>query len=88
MFRKEETLGNHTIYKYDTKKHPFIQYFKNLYNEPSLDMLHLNSFHYNVLKDKLDLGGLNEIDTDLHSKFYNNIKTNLQVSSYSIYIYY
>ena len=75
MFQEEKTLGNHKIYKYDTKKHPFIKYFKDLYNEPCLDMLHLHSFHYDVLKDKLDLGGLNEIDTDLHSTFYNNIKT-------------
>ncbi len=39
-------------------------------------MLHLKSTDYNYLKDKLELGGLNEIDTDLHIKFYDDIKTN------------
>ena len=68
--------GDHKIYSYDIQAHPFIQYFKDLYNEENLDMLHLKSTDYNYLKDKLELGGLNEIDTDLHIKFYDDIKTN------------
>jgi len=76
MFRHESTWGDHEIYTYDIEKHPFIQYFKNIYNEEQLDMLHLKSDDYIYLKNKLELGGLNEIDTDLHIKFYNNIKSN------------
>tara|TARA_B100001142_G_scaffold325505_1_gene379228 strand:- start:9331 stop:11172 length:1842 start_codon:yes stop_codon:yes gene_type:complete len=75
MFKEKKNIGNHKIFEYNIKTHPFIEYFKNLYNETNLDKLHLNSNHYNILKDKLDLGGLNEIDTDLHEIFYNNIKS-------------
>lgn len=76
MFNYKSEWGNHKTYSYDNQKHPFIQYFKNLYNEEQLDMLHLKSTDYNYLKDKLELGGLNEIDTDLHITFYNDIKKN------------
>jgi len=76
MFKHKNTWGDHKIFSYDIKKHSFIQYFKELYNEENLNMLHLKSRDYQFLKDKLELGGLNEIDTDLHTKFYNDIKTN------------
>ena len=76
MFKHKNTWGDHKIFSYDIKKHPFIQYFKNLYDEENLSILHLKSKDYQYLKDKLELGGLNEIDTDLHNKFYNDIKTN------------
>ena len=75
MFKHKKTRGDHKIYTYDTQKHPFIQYFKKLYNEEQLDMLHLKSEDYTYLKHKLELGGLNEIDTDLHIKFYSTIKS-------------
>jgi len=76
MFKHKNTWGDHKIYLYNYTKHPFIKYFKALYNEEELAMLHFKSADYNRLKDKLELGGLNEIDTDLHVKFYNDIKTN------------
>ena len=76
MFNYKSEWGDHKIYSYDIQKHPFIEYFKKLYNEENLSMLHLKSTDYNYLKDKLELGGLNEIDTDLHITFYNDIKTN------------
>ena len=76
MFIHKESWGDHKIYSYNIKEHKLIKYFKNLYDEENLDMLHLKSKDYNLLKDKLDLGGLNEIDTDLHIKFYNDIKKN------------
>jgi perosamine synthetase len=76
MFKYKNTWGDHETYNYDINKHPFIEYFKELYNEDNLDMLHLKSKDYNYLKDKLELGGLNEVDTDLHEKFYNTIKSN------------
>jgi perosamine synthetase len=78
MFNHINTWGDHKIYSYDIYKHPFIQYFKDLYNEDQLNMLHLKSQDYKYLKNKLDLGGLNEIDTDLHIKFYNDIKNNIK----------
>lgn len=76
MFKHKNTIGDHQIFSYDTTKHPFIKYFKDLYNEENLHMLYLKSKDYEFLKDKLELGGLNEVDTDLHKKFYNDIKTN------------
>ena len=65
MFKLLKQRGDHQIFKYDINQHPFIQYFKDLYNEETLDMLHLQSKDYQYIKDKLELGGLNEIDTDL-----------------------
>ena len=62
MFNYKSRWGDHKIYSYDIQEHPFIQYFKNLYNEENLSMLHLKSTDYNYLKDKLELGGLNEHD--------------------------
>lgn len=55
-------------------KHPFIKYFKNLYNEENLNMLHLKSEDYKYLEHRIKSDALNEIDTDLHKKFYNEIK--------------
>ena len=52
MFTNERSWGDHKIYTYDIEKHPFIQYFKNLYNEEQLDMLHLKSDDYIYLKNK------------------------------------
>ena len=76
MFTYKSIWGDHKIYTYDIHQHQFIQYFNELYNEENLDTLHLKSQDYICLKDKLEMGGLNEIDTDLHNKFYNDIKTN------------
>ena len=76
MFKHKNTWGDHQIFLYDITEHKFIKYFKELYNEENLDMLHLKSKDYIYYKDKLELGGLNEIDTDLHIKFYDDIKTN------------
>lgn len=75
MFKLLKQRGDHKIYSYDKDNHEFITFFKELYNENNLQQLHLKSRDYDLVKDKLDLGCLNEIDTDLHKKFYNNIKT-------------
>ena len=66
--------GNHEIYTFDIKKHNFINFFKKLYKTEKLDMLHLKSDDYNKVKDTLDLGYLNDRDTDLHKIFYDQIK--------------
>ena len=76
MFEHKNTWGDHNIYTYSKIKHSFLQYFKELYDETNLEMLHLRSADYNYLKDKLELGGLNEIDTDLHKKIYDDFKQN------------
>tara|TARA_Y100000389_G_C17470236_1_gene529780 strand:+ start:1982 stop:3826 length:1845 start_codon:yes stop_codon:yes gene_type:complete len=76
MFNLKETWGNHKIFNYDIKKHPFINYLKELFNENELDNLHLKSQDFNEVKDVLNLGYLNDKDTDLHNIFYNDIKSN------------
>jgi len=74
MFIYKNNWGDHNIFTYEVEKHPFIKYFKNLYNEENLNMLHLKSEDYKYLKHRIKSGALNEIDTDLHKKFYNEIK--------------
>ena len=75
MFNLKDSFGDHKIFNYDIEKHPFINYFKNLFNENELDKLHLKSQDYNEVKDVLNLGYLNDKDTDLHKIFYNDIKS-------------
>jgi len=75
MFKQKISWGDHTIYQYDINKHPFIKFFKQLFNEENLDNLHLKSEDYKQVKDYLNLGHLNDRDTDLHKVFYNHIKT-------------
>ena len=76
MFEEKRAWGDHKVYTYDHGVHPFIEYFKDLYQHDELDQLHLKSEDFNYLKCKLDLGVLDEVDTDLHSKFYADIKKN------------
>jgi perosamine synthetase len=76
MFNKINSWGNHETYNYVISKHPFIKFFKDLFNTENLEELHLKSKDYNEVKDYLDLGHLNDRDTDLHKIFYNEIKTN------------
>ncbi len=76
MFKLKSMWGDHKIYHYDTNKHPFINYIQELFNEQKLNQLHLKSNDYNEFKDVLELGYLNDKDTDLHTIFYNDIKTN------------
>ena len=76
MFKFKREIGEHKIFSYELDKYHFIEYFNNLYNESNLEMLHLKSHNYQHLKEKLSLGGLNEIDTDLHKLFYIDIKNN------------
>ena len=50
MFKLKNTWGDHKIFSYDTSKHPFIRYFKSLYNEENLNTLHLKSKIIIILK--------------------------------------
>jgi hypothetical protein len=71
-----KNIGNHNIYEYDIEKHPFIDFFANLYNTTNFENLHLNSFDYKKYENLLDIGFLNDCQTDLHDLFYNKIKSN------------
>jgi perosamine synthetase len=67
MFTLKETWGQHSIYKYDVTTHPFIIFFKKLYNTESLETIGLNSEDNkkNDIQDK---------ETLLHKQFYTKIK--------------
>ena len=41
MFNKINSLGNHQTYNYDINNHPFIKFFKELFDTENLDELHL-----------------------------------------------
>ncbi len=75
MFSLKSQWGDHKIYKFDINKHPFVEYFMKLFDEINLENLHLKSKDYQEVKDVLNLGYLNDKDTDLHKIFYNDIKS-------------
>ena len=76
MFNIKSEWGNHKIYNYDISKHPFMDYFTKLFDEVDLEQLHLKSNDYQDVKEVLNLGYLNDKDTDLHRIFYKDIKSN------------
>ena len=78
MFEKIKSWGDHQILKYNKNDFQFLEYFQDLFNENNLEYLHLKSKDYNEVKDVLNLGYLNDRDTDLHKIFYDNIKNNLK----------
>jgi perosamine synthetase len=68
-FCNKSVFGEHSIMSYDTKAHPFRQYFESLYETQDLEHLHL--------KSSADLSSnLQDVETDLHKKFYADIKAN------------
>ena len=73
MFELKKEWGNHKIFSYNFTSFMFLEYFQNLFNEKQLDMLHLKSIDYINVKDIIEMGHLNDIDTDLHKIFYNEI---------------
>jgi len=76
MFTHKENFGNHSVYSYDTKNFDFKSFLTKLYQCNELDMLHLTSTDYNYYLDRLELGILNDRETDLHKMFYKEIKSN------------
>lgn len=70
------SFGEHQLYQYDTTKFQFLEYFQKLYNKQYLlDQLHLDSNDFKQNMDRLELGVLNDRDTDLHQTFYTDIKS-------------
>jgi perosamine synthetase len=55
----------------------FKEFIEKIYNTEELDMLHQQSLdYYNINNDKTNNSNLNDVETDLHKKFYNEIKSN------------
>jgi ribonuclease HIII len=80
MFIHKNTRGDHNTYSYDTKKHLFKEFIEQIYDTIDLDMLHQRSIDYNnMINSEINnnkINNLNDIETDLHKKFYNEIKSN------------
>jgi perosamine synthetase len=69
MFTVKKTIGQHSILQYDKTKHSFLEYFESLYQTKELDKLHL-------LSDEYTKEGISDMETELHKRFYHDIKTN------------
>jgi perosamine synthetase len=55
----------------------FKEFIEKIYNTEELDMLHQQSLdYYNINNNKTNNSNLNDVETDLHKKFYNEIKSN------------
>lgn len=65
MFVLSNKWGEHYTYKYDIENHPFLDYFKTLFSTEQLEKID------DILLEDYYLEGK---DSELHKKFYNNIK--------------
>jgi len=75
MFTLKEVIGDHTIYRYNTSIHKFKEYLENLYNTNDLSRLHEQSHEYSLFLNG-QLESLENVETDIHKRFYNDIKSN------------
>ena len=71
----KKTIGDHQIFTYNYEKYDFLGFFHNIYKTRDLENLHLQSNDFNNKKDRLELGVLNDNQTDLHDIFYDKIKS-------------
>ena len=77
MFKLKTERGDHKIFEYDTTKFKFKEFIEELYDSNELNELHKKSFDFNNIVNNTETNiNLNDIETDLHKKFYNEIKTN------------
>lgn len=63
------TFGKHSVLTYDTRMFDFRGYFQNLFSTSDLE--HLESVSHAGT-------GLQDVETDLHKRFYSDIKTNTE----------
>jgi|UniRef100_A0A6C0IL95 perosamine synthetase len=80
MFVKSSSQGQHTTYTYDTSKYNFRSYLQEIYNH-DVDTIHdicedLKSKRHELGYDYDGPIELTDVETDLHKKFYTNIKSN------------
>ncbi len=74
MFALKREFGNHKIYTYDTNSYDFRSFLKGLYETDTLENLHLSSKEYQQFCKK-ELEKLEDVETDIHKKFYTHIKS-------------
>lgn len=78
MFKIKSIRGDHSVFEYNKLKYNFKEFIEQLYESDELSNLHQKSIDYNIASNNsLDNSfNLNDVETDLHKKFYNEIKTN------------
>lgn len=67
MFTVKQIIGQHTVYAFDTQKHPFLEYVRSLYQTDALNQLHQLSPDYQQ-------ENISDVETELHQRFYQDIK--------------
>jgi len=68
MFTATRVIGQHTVFRFDTQKHPFLEYVKALYQTDALNQLHRLSPDYQQ-------ENIGDVETELHQRFYQDIKS-------------
>ena len=68
MFPIKRVVGQHTVYTFDTQKHPFIEYIQTVYQTKELNQLHLSSSY-----DQQE--NIGDVETTYHQLFYKDIKS-------------
>jgi perosamine synthetase len=75
MFTLKKEIGEHKIYSYDKTVHNFKEYLETLYNCSDLSKLYEQSKEYSLFLDGT-IESLENVETDIHKKFYTDIKSN------------
>lgn len=75
MFTLKKAIGEHTIYSYDKTIHNFKEYLETLYNCSDLSKLYEQSNEYSLFLNGT-IESLENVETDIHKKFYTDIKSN------------
>lgn len=71
----KKEIGNHKILSYSTQIHKFREYFNSLFLTENLENLHQSCKEYLDFEEgKID--NISDYETELHKKFYNDIKKN------------
>lgn len=75
MFELKEQFGDHKIFRFNMEQHPFRKYLEDLYSTKDLEHIHNLSKEYKQYLN-CEIESLDDIETDIHKKFYYDIKTN------------
>jgi perosamine synthetase len=74
FFDKKSSFGDHTLYTYNTDKYDFRGFLQSIFSTDDLSQLHLQCKEYQDFQNGI-LPDLQDIETDIHKKFYKAIKS-------------
>ena len=75
LFKKVDVVGEHTILNYNTDKYKFKEQLQNIFQIEDLSQIHSISKDYAEFQEG-NISNLQDIEADLHKKFYTAIKSN------------